>query len=843
MLSQAKAQPAAMHRAVATSAVQPITIATIASSKRTSSMERSACFPRKATTSSRQVKISQYRLSVIASEVTSEATAEETEEAAPRKVVKRRSNKPQREVTVQPDEVVAGKTFKGSVTTTTAYGAFVNFGAKNDGLVHISELSEGYVENVQDIVQAGAEVEVRVLSVDPSNGRVALSMKKDQDVSGKGSGVAVGEDGRPMRGKVATRKKGPKKEGAAPSAPSVRKGEKYTATVKTLQPFGAFVELKEGVEGLVHVSEISEDRVSNPEDVLEIGQEVQVRVLSVDGNRISLSMKEEIDLAAANAEAIEAMGSSLSPMELALLKAGIARDQYREAADTPVAEAVAEETASAAEAVVEETEPEPVVEAAPAAIAEEPAAEAQTEEAAAPAISAKMVKELRDKSGAGMMDCKKALKECEGDIEAASEWLRKKGIASAEKKSSRIAAEGAVGSYIHAGSRIGVVIEINCETDFVARGDRFQELVADMAMQVAANPLVDMVSVDDADAEWVAKEKAIEMGKEDLASKPENIREKMVEGRISKAIKEKALLEQPFIKDTEKTVNDVITTMTAEIGEKISIRRFIRYNLGEGLEKRTEDFAAEVAAQTAKKEEAPKVEEPKAEEPKVEEPKEEKPAIKISASLVKELRGLSGAGMMDCKKALAENDGDLQEAADWLRKKGISKADKKASRIAAEGAVGSYIHAGSRIGVLIEINCETDFVARGDIFKGIVEDMAMQVAANPTVQMVAPEDVDEAWLAKEKEIEMGKEDLASKPENIREKMVEGRLAKLVKEQSLLEQPYIKDPSKTVGEFIKENIASIGEKVSIRRFTRYNLGEGIEKRNEDFAAEVAAQMGK
>eukprot|EP00854_Cymbomonas_tetramitiformis_P012472 gene12472-14738_t len=740
-------------------------------------------------------------------------------------------------------------------TTTTAYGAFVNFGAKSDGLVHISELSEGFVENVEDIVQAGAEVEVRVLSVDPSNGRVALSMKKEEAEgdyeAGGASGVAVGEDGRPMRGKVATRKKGPKKEGISSSAPSVRKGEKYTATVKTLQPFGAFVEVKEGVEGLVHVSEISEDRVNSPEDVLKIGQEVQ-------GNRISLTMKEEIDLAAANAEAIEAMGSSLSPMELALLKAGIARDQYREAAEAeaPAAEAVVEEAAPAAEAVVEEAAPEPVVEEAPAAVVEEPAAveeapaavveepaaEAQTEEAA-PAITAKMVKELRDKSGAGMMDCKKALKECDGDIETASEWLRKKGIASAEKKSSRIAAEGAVGSYIHAGSRIGVVIEINCETDFVARGDRFQELIADMAMQVAANPLVDMVSVDDADAEWVAKEKAIEMGKEDLASKPENIREKMVEGRISKAIKEKALLEQPFIKDSEKTVNDVITTMTAEIGEKISIRRFIRYNLGEGLEKRVEDFAAEVAAQTAKKEEAPKAEEPKAEEPKAEEPKEEKPAIKISASLVKELRGLSGAGMMDCKKALAENGGDIQEAADWLRKKGISKADKKASRIAAEGAVGSYIHAGSRIGVLIEINCETDFVARGDIFKGIVEDMAMQVAANPTVEMVAPEDVDQAWLAKEKEIEMGKEDLASKPENIREKMVEGRLAKLVKEQSLLEQAYIRDPSKTVGEFIKENIASIGEKVSIRRFTRYNLGEGLEKRNEDFAAEVAAQMGK
>jgi len=211
-----------------------------------------------------------------------------------------------------------------------------------------------------------------------------------------------------------------------------------------------------------------------------------------------------------------------------------------------------------------------------------------------------MVKQLRDSTGAGMMDCKKALQECEGSIEEATAWLRKKGMASADKKASRIAAEGAVVSYIHAGSRIGVMLELNCETDFVARGDRFKELAQDLAMQVAACPEVEYINPSDADQEMVERERAIEMQKEDLLSKPENIREKIVAGRIDKLVNEKALVTKDYIKDTSKTVEELVKEATAEIGEKISIRRFTRYNLGEGIEKRNEDFAAEVAAQMGK---------------------------------------------------------------------------------------------------------------------------------------------------------------------------------------------------------------------------------------------------
>lgn len=194
-----------------------------------------------------------------------------------------------------------------------------------------------------------------------------------------------------------------------------------------------------------------------------------------------------------------------------------------------------------------------------------------------------MVKQLREETGAGMMDCKKALSETGGDIEKAQEYLRKKGLSSAEKKSSRLAAEGRIGSYIH-DSRIGVLIEVNCETDFVARGENFKELVNDLAMQVVACPQVQFVSIEDVPESIVNKEKELEMQREDLASKPENIRERIVEGRISKRLGEIALLEQPFIRNDSILVKDLIKQTVATLGENIKVRRFVRFTLGETVE-------------------------------------------------------------------------------------------------------------------------------------------------------------------------------------------------------------------------------------------------------------------
>ncbi|MDV3352297.1 translation elongation factor Ts [Leptolyngbyaceae cyanobacterium CCMR0082] len=215
----------------------------------------------------------------------------------------------------------------------------------------------------------------------------------------------------------------------------------------------------------------------------------------------------------------------------------------------------------------------------------------------------------------------------------------------------------------------------------------------------------------------------------------------------------------------------------------------------------------------------------------------------ISAKQVKELRDTTGAGMMDCKKALQASDGDLQKAIEWLRQKGITSAAKKEGRVAAEGLVESYIHTGGRVGVLVEINCETDFVARREEFKTLARDIAMQIAACPNVEVVRTSDIPQDSIDREREIEMGREDLAKKPENIRAKIVDGRIEKRLKEQSLLDQPFIKDQNITIEELIKQLVATLGENIQVRRFSRFTLGEGIEKKEENFAAEVAAQTGQ
>ncbi len=215
------------------------------------------------------------------------------------------------------------------------------------------------------------------------------------------------------------------------------------------------------------------------------------------------------------------------------------------------------------------------------------------------AITAEMVKNLREKTGAGMMECKKALTEANGNEEQAVEILRKAGLASAKKREGRIAAEGIVGSYIHMGGKVGVLVEVNCETDFVARSEDFQQFVKDLAMHICASE-PQFVTKDEVPAELVEKEREIarDQAKADPknAGKPDNIIEKMVEGRLSKFFTEAVLLEQPFVKDQTITIAELVTQVTAKTGEKVSIRRFTRYKMGEGLEKRQEDFAKEVAA-------------------------------------------------------------------------------------------------------------------------------------------------------------------------------------------------------------------------------------------------------
>jgi elongation factor Ts len=214
--------------------------------------------------------------------------------------------------------------------------------------------------------------------------------------------------------------------------------------------------------------------------------------------------------------------------------------------------------------------------------------------------------------------------------------------------------------------------------------------------------------------------------------------------------------------------------------------------------------------------------------------------MQVSAQQVKELRERTGAGMMDCKAALAEAGGDLEKAVDVLRKKGLAAAAKKSGRVAADGLVYSYIHAGGKLGVLIEVNCETDFVARTDGFQDLVKDIAMHVAAAEP-RFVRREEVTADVLERERAIYAEQAAASGKPPAVVEKIVAGKLDKFYAESCLLEQPFVKNPDQTVGQLVQESVAKIGENIQVRRFVRFKLGEGIEKRSGDLAAEVAATL--
>jgi elongation factor Ts len=309
-------------------------------------------------------------------------------------------------------------------------------------------------------------------------------------------------------------------------------------------------------------------------------------------------------------------------------------------------------------------------------------------------ISAKLVQELRQKTGAGMMDCKKALKENDGDIEKSSEWLRQKGMIKADKAAGKVAAEGLVDAFVESNGSVGVLAELNCQTDFVARNDAFKALVHNIAKQAATANDVD------------------------------------------------SLLAQPYAEDKNITVADSIKQLSAKLGENMQMRRFVNFSLTEGT----------------------------------------------------------------------------------------------------QGAVESYIHTGGRVGVLVELNCQNESAANNEEFKTLARNVAMQIAACPNVEYVNVGEIPAEIAQKEKEIEMGRDDIANKPDNIKEKIVQGRIDKRLKEMTLIDQPYIRDQSITLEELVKQASSKLGDAIQVKRFVRYVLGEGIEKNEVSFADEVAAQIG-
>lgn len=309
-------------------------------------------------------------------------------------------------------------------------------------------------------------------------------------------------------------------------------------------------------------------------------------------------------------------------------------------------------------------------------------------------ISAKLVQELRQKTGAGMMDCKKALKENDGDMEKAIEWLRQKGIAKADKAAGKVAAEGLVETFVSEAGNAGVLMEVNSQTDFVARNEAFKVMAQNLSKQAV-------------DADSVS-----------------------------------ALLSQPYIEDSNLKVEDYIKQLVSQLGENMQVRRFVSYKLS-------------------------------------------------------------------------------------------GKA----------GVIDSYIHTGGRVGVLVELSCQKPEVASNDEFRGLARSIAMQVAACPNVEYVNVEQIPTEVAEKEKSIEMGRDDLGNKPEAIKEKIVQGRIDKRLREFTLIDQPYIRDQSISVEELIKQTSSKLGDTIGVTRFVRYVLGEGIEKEESNFADEVAAQMGQ
>lgn len=211
--------------------------------------------------------------------------------------------------------------------------------------------------------------------------------------------------------------------------------------------------------------------------------------------------------------------------------------------------------------------------------------------------------------------------------------------------------------------------------------------------------------------------------------------------------------------------------------------------------------------------------------------------INISAQHVKELRNQTGAGMMKCKKALQDSKGDMSLAIENLRQQGLASASKKSTRIATEGLIESYIHQGSRIGVLLELNCETDFVSRHQEFRTLAKNLAMQIVACPDVQYISSADIPIETIETEKRIELGKEDILNKPDNIKNNIVKARMAKRLKELSLLDQAYIRDSDLSISDLIDRKIALLGENIKIRRFEKFILGEGIQKKETDFSEDV------
>ncbi|GFY98369.1 elongation factor Ts family protein [Actinidia rufa] len=695
---------------------------------------------------------------------------------------------------VKPEELVPGATFTGKVKSIQPFGAFVDFGAFTDGLVHVSKLSDSYVKDVGAVVSVGQEVKVRLLEANMETKRISLTMRINDDVSklqqSKETSGSSDKSRPPRKSKPRSNQK--RDDGMKTGKFVV--GQHLEGTVKNLNRAGAFISLPDREEGFLPSSEELDEGFGNVmgESSLQEGQEVSVRVLRITRGQVTLTMKKE-DVGDSDPELIQDE-----------------REKEVEQAKT----SGIPQTSDEMEGKVSQTETELSTGGLVTAVSEDETS-SKVENLEASTVEDAINEIVKDKK-----DPENIVSDSSDGIDAAVQSMSME--AEVEVRSEILAPEESV-------STSDLLIE---EAPVV---DRVENEVSEDITQLSnnngspENRVLDSVQSVDSEAKSIedkvetssevlspeGSETAVDevsdiVAKSDLYEETADTRksESAIGNEVTDSQAEE-ILAATIVEDEKVEIDlDKKIGSTTSSNEQIDVPTVQQSATEVGLNNNMKsDLSAMMAVDQLLSPETQAIEGLKDDIDSVKAKEESTIKATISPALVKQLREETGAGMMDCKKALSETGGDLVKAQEFLRKKGLASADKKASRATAEGRIGSYIH-DSRIGVLIEY--------------------------------LVTEDVPNEIVEKEREIEMQKEDLLSKPEQIRSKIVDGRIRKRLEELALLEQPFIKNDKLVVKDWVKQTIATIGENMKVKRFVRFNLGEGLEKKSQDFAAEVAAQ---
>nr|QBK96581.1 elongation factor Ts family protein [Huperzia serrata] len=732
-------------------------------------------------------------------------------------------------------EFEIGQTVDGVVKTLTRRGAFVVLPSGEEGFLPVFEIPEGQITPLRTILKTGQCVEVRIIKV--GGGRLTLSLKPALDLASinKESNSDIDTAGLNQFG-LAFRSDPMIRNYLSEMEERKEQGKHICNEAESVEQSEVALKMEEEVitsEGKKLFSLSGMENKSKEGTSSLVKEEVLFAISQGDG----CSVKEVVD-AKQGTPIIPSVENSLGIAEVSIAEGKLeVQSNYAPSAEEEVSPQrfAGESSEVDCHARISKQLRDVTVNSDSSVSFKEVAARtlgaAQGSAFAAvaaandinPLSSTILLRILREETGAALMDCKKVLIEMGGDLEKAHNHLVQNGLASAEKRASHMETKGAIGGFIH-NSRVGVLIEVMCKIDSVSKGEIVRQLIDDLAMQLAASPHVQYVSVEDVPLQVKKKQVEIELQREDLKSKPEYIRAKIVDGRIAKRLRGLALLEQSFFKDDTILVKDLMKQKAAIVGQIIQIKRFVRLVCGEGFEGKSQNFHAKTAAQIQRQKvlaggsnNMSTIEHPAT---------AVYPAAGLfNSPLLKQLCEETGASKMQCKKAIIEGGGYLEVARAYLRKHGLVSTGKKASRVLVAGGVGIYIE-NFRVGVLIEVNCQTDAVSRGDIFKQLLEDLAIQVALSPKVKYVSVQDIPLEIQAKERELELQKKNL-NEIEEMKAEIANDRVAKRLGELALFEQVFFKDDSLLVGDLLRQTVVTLGENICVRRFVRYIISEEIE----------------